>query len=146
MFRMLPTRKEGGADKKPRRDCRLQCQGTTVVPYFAYGPKQRQGETDVKAGKEPSPKRYPGIPHVIRSADQKSSGDEPPANVSGPKDPSSQRADGLTGHKQGASPPQTCAGKNNCDIAQVQQIVPAPKSDVGRKPSQRPWRSDTSHH
>src|SRR5437899_11484726 len=100
----------------------------------------------MKARKQPRPELYPGIPHVISSADQKSPGEEAPANVSGPKDSRRQRADRLTGNQQGASPPQTCAGKDHRDIAQVQKIGPAPKPDVGRKPNKRPQQPDPSQY
>src|SRR3989442_15955254 len=100
----------------------------------------------MKAGKQPRPERYPGIPHVISSSDQKSPGEEAPANVSGPKDPRGQRADRLAGNQQGASPPQTCAGKDHRHIAQVQKIGPAPKSNVSGQPHQRPQQPNPPQH
>src|SRR6266481_7463125 len=107
---VVTDRQKPRSNEKSGGNCRLQCQSATVVSYFAHGPKQRQGKTDVKARKQPRPERYAGIPHIVRSADEKSPGEEPPADVSGPKDSRRQRTDRLTGNQQRVSPPQTCAG------------------------------------
>src|SRR5260370_4145704 len=78
----------------------------------------------------------------MRSADQKSSCYEPPTNVDGPKDPRRQRTDRMAGNQQRASPPQSRTCKDYRDIAQMQQIGPAPKSNVGRQPPHGPEQAD----
>src|SRR5882724_1614940 len=54
----------------------------------------------MEAGEQPNPDRDTGVPHVIRPANEKSPGHEPPANVSGPKNSGRQRANGLAGNQQ----------------------------------------------
>src|SRR5437879_805639 len=133
-------------DKESRGNRRLQCESAAVVSNFAHGPEQRQGKSEVKAGEQPDPDRYARVPHILGSADEKSSGDEAPADVDGPKNSRRQRADRLAGNQQGTSPPQTRATKNYGDIAQMQQIGPAPKSNVGGQPHHRPKQPNPAKH
>src|SRR5467141_3053076 len=137
---------EPRGDEKPRRYRCLQRQSAAVVSYFPHGPEQRHGKTDVKARKEPHPNRYTYIPHVLRSADQKSSCYEPPSNVDGPKEPRRQRADRLAGNQQGTSPPQSRASKDHGDVTQMQKIRPPPYAHVGGKPHHHPHQPDPSQN
>src|ERR1700682_3539509 len=133
-------------DEKPRRNRCLQRQSAAVVPYLPHRPEQRQGKTDVEARKQPHPNRYPCIPHVLRSADQKSSHHQPPSDVDGPKEPRRQRADRLAGNQQGTSPPQSRASEDHGDVTQMQKIRPPPYAHVGGKPHHHPNQRDPSQN
>src|SRR5882762_4987763 len=137
---------EPRGDEKPRRYRCLQRQSAAVVSDFPHRPEQHYGKTDVKARKQPHPNRYPCIPHVLRSAHQKSSRHQPPCNVDGPKEPRRQRADRLAGNQQGTSPPQSRASEDHGDVTQMQKIRPPPYAHVGGKPHHHPHQRDPSQN
>src|SRR6266436_8873588 len=129
---------EPRGDEKCRSNGGLQGESAAVVPNLAYGPEEGQGKSEVKTGEKPDPNRYTRIPHIFGSANQRMSRHESPANVGGPKNSRRQRANRLAGNQQRTSPPQTRATKNYSDIAQMQQIGPAPESNVSGQPHHGP--------
>jgi len=133
-------------DEKCSGDGGLQCESATVVSNFAHGPEKRQGKSKVKAGKQADPDWHARVPHVFGTADEKTSGNEAPPNVNGPQESRCQRTDGLAGNQQGTSPPQTRATKNYGDVAQMQQIGPAPESNIGGQPDNRPKQRDPAKY
>src|SRR5690348_2833795 len=137
---------EARNDEQGRGDGGLERESSAVVADFAKSPEQHQRKPDVERREQANPERILGVPHVIRPTDEIAAGGELPTNVRNPKNTCGDRAYSLTREKQRIRKPNADERKDDGDVAQVQQIGPAPHAEIRGKPDEHPREAEPAQY
>src|SRR2546425_10867213 len=112
------------------RDADLQGEPTTIVPDATERPDEEHGPNHVEEGQQPHGERDLLAPHVLRATDQMLAREQAPADVEVPHQVDHDGRDGLARKEERAAEPESCAGQDDGDVAEVKEVGPAPDRGV----------------
>jgi hypothetical protein len=132
-------------DDGSRGNRRLQLPSSPIVSYALERPDEQNRPHDMEQRNQSHPQRESRVPHILRSARQVMSREEPPRRVQIPEQVSHDGRHRLARQQQGIAPPESGARQDYGDVAYMKKIHRAPGSPVRRNPHGQPYQARPAH-